>query len=167
MPLNALLVEEDWISVGCVINGEVLYRLVVGRDRVSVNARLGGEASSVTPDSVLFQRMCEDFIAYLSGKSCQFPDYPLSLQVSPTACRVLEVLRHIPYGSVRTYKWLAQKAGLNSPRAVGRIVGSNPIPIVIPCHRIIRSDGTLGGYSAGPGSLELKHRLLRLEGVSI
>lgn len=65
---------------------------------------------------------------------------------------VWDVVRNIPYGEVRTYKWVANRLGRpSSARAVGRALAENPIPIIIPCHRVIRADGTLGGYRWGLG----------------
>ena len=70
-------------------------------------------------------------------------------------------LKEIPFGETRTYKWLAEKIGRpNAFRAVGQSLGRNPIPIVLPCHRIIESDGSLGGFSAGT---DVKRRLLEIE----
>lgn len=70
-------------------------------------------------------------------------------------------LVEVPYGEMRTYKWLAERIGNpKAVRAVGRALGSNPIPIVLPCHRIIGSDGSLVGYTGG---LDVKRRLLDLE----
>ncbi len=67
----------------------------------------------------------------------------------------------IPYGELRTYKWIAREIGnLNAVRAVGNAVGKNPVPPIIPCHRIIRTDGGLGGFSSG---ISLKKWLLKLE----
>ena len=77
--------------------------------------------------------------------------------------RVLEATAGIPFGSLRTYREMAERAG--SPRAVraaGNALGSNPIPIVVPCHRVVRTGGGLGGYTGG---LDRKRRLLRLEGA--
>ena len=69
--------------------------------------------------------------------------------------------RRIPYGEVRSYGWIARKVGKpKAARAVGRAMGANPLPIIVPCHRVIRSDGELGGYSGG---LHWKRRLLALE----
>jgi methylated-DNA-[protein]-cysteine S-methyltransferase len=76
--------------------------------------------------------------------------------------KVWKELIEIPYGRVNTYKELARNIGNpNAFRAVGNAVGSNPIPIIIPCHRIVASNG-LGGYSAG---LRIKMTLLKLEGA--
>lgn len=70
-------------------------------------------------------------------------------------------LKDIPYGDTRTYKWLAEKIGKpNAFRAVGQALGRNPIPILLPCHRVIESDGSIGGYSAG---IHIKRRLLKIE----
>jgi methylated-DNA-[protein]-cysteine S-methyltransferase len=77
--------------------------------------------------------------------------------------RVLRATARIPYGDVATYRVVASRAG--SPRAVraaGNALGSNPIPIVVPCHRVVRTGGALGGYTGG---LERKEYLLKLEGV--
>jgi methylated-DNA-[protein]-cysteine S-methyltransferase len=74
---------------------------------------------------------------------------------------VWHVLMEIPYGETRTYKWLAEKIGKpNACRAVGQALSRNPIPVIIPCHRVIESDGSLGGYSGG---IDIKRRLLDIE----
>lgn len=75
--------------------------------------------------------------------------------------KVWETLKEIPYGETRTYKWLAEKIGKpHAFRAVGNALGKNPIPIIFPCHRIIETAGSLGGYSPGT---DIKRRLLELE----
>jgi methylated-DNA-[protein]-cysteine S-methyltransferase len=74
---------------------------------------------------------------------------------------VWNALKEIPYGETRTYKWLAGEiCRPQAFRAVGNALGRNPIPIIFPCHRIIESDGSLGGYSSG---IEIKRRLLEIE----
>lgn len=76
---------------------------------------------------------------------------------------VWTVVREIPCGEVRTYAWVARLLGIpGGARAVGQSLGRNPVPIIVPCHRVIRSDGRLGGFSAG---VEWKSRLLALEGA--
>jgi methylated-DNA-[protein]-cysteine S-methyltransferase len=75
--------------------------------------------------------------------------------------KVWLALKDIPYGETRTYKWLAEKVGKpTASRAVGQSLSRNPLPIVLPCHRIIESDGSIGGYSAG---VDIKRRLLDIE----
>ena len=74
---------------------------------------------------------------------------------------VWESLRQIPYGETRTYKWIAEHMGKpHASRAVGNALAKNPIPIIYPCHRIIESDGSIGGYTPG---LDIKRRLLEIE----
>jgi methylated-DNA-[protein]-cysteine S-methyltransferase len=79
--------------------------------------------------------------------------------------RVWKATREIPYGQVRSYKWVAEKAG--SPlacRAVGNALAANPLPLIIPCHRVICSDGKPGGFGGRAGNIEAKLMLLELEG---
>lgn len=77
--------------------------------------------------------------------------------------RVLRATARIPYGRTATYAEMAERAGNpRAYRAAGSALGSNPIPLVVPCHRVLRTGGELGGYGGGP---DLKRRLLRLEGV--
>lgn len=83
---------------------------------------------------------------------------PFQRQVLKQACR-------IPRGKVSTYSGLAEKVGKpGAARAVGTVMANNPFPIVIPCHRVIRADGTLGGFGGG---LEMKKKMLKSEGVKI
>tara|TARA_B100000242_G_scaffold229400_1_gene169575 strand:- start:10 stop:291 length:282 start_codon:yes stop_codon:yes gene_type:complete len=81
--------------------------------------------------------------------------------------KVWNELKKIPKGEVRTYKEIAAAIGKpNSARAVANACGKNPTPIEIPCHRVIRSDGSLGGYS-GKGGVSTKRKLLKREGISL
>lgn len=81
--------------------------------------------------------------------------------------KVWVALTKIPKGTTLTYKELAKKIGKpKAIRAVANAVGANPIPITIPCHRVVRSDGTLGGYS-GKGKVKTKRALLIKEGIEI
>jgi methylated-DNA-[protein]-cysteine S-methyltransferase len=100
---------------------------------------------------------------YFEGKRTRFE---LSLDwrlMSGFRERVLRATAKIPYGSVATYREMATKAGnAAATRAAGSALGSNPIPIVVPCHRVLRTGGHLGGYGGG---LEMKQALLRLEGA--
>ncbi|MFP3910088.1 MAG: methylated-DNA--[protein]-cysteine S-methyltransferase [Archaeoglobaceae archaeon] len=105
------------------------------------------------------ERLKKDVERYLQGYKIDFSDY--SLRLSDTTGflqKVLNKVRRIPYGETVTYGELAKK--LNSgPRAIGQAMKRNPIPIIIPCHRVIASNG-LGGYSSG---VEIKKQLLKLE----
>jgi methylated-DNA-[protein]-cysteine S-methyltransferase len=98
---------------------------------------------------------------YFAGKRKVF-DLPLDLRVAPFHADVLAELARVPYGQTDTYGALAAKAGRpKAARAVGTVMNRNPIPIVLPCHRIVGANGSLTGYAGG---LDVKLRLLQLEG---
>jgi len=97
---------------------------------------------------------------YFEGKRQDF-DLPLALEGTPFQKKVWLALADIPYGETISYAELARRIGSpKAVRAVGSANGQNPIPIVLPCHRVIGSDGKLRGYAGG---LDMKARLLRLE----
>lgn len=99
--------------------------------------------------------------SYLGGGLKHFKSNPVALLGTPFQVLVWKGLMEIPYGQVISYNELAKRVGNpNSARAVGNAVGVNPIPIIVPCHRVVSSRG-LGGYSSG---IEIKKTLLRLEG---
>ena len=88
------------------------------------------------------------------------------LGLTPFQQQVLAKVREIPRGEVRPYTWVAREIGLpKAVRAVGTALRKNPIPLLIPCHRVVRSEGTLGDYAAGNPAL--KERILRFEGVDL
>jgi O-6-methylguanine DNA methyltransferase len=101
---------------------------------------------------------------YLAGKQVSFDEIPIDLSAQPPFRRkVLEACRRIPYGKTLSYAGLAAKAGKPAAvRAAGSAMSHNPLPILIPCHRVVRSDGRVGGFSA-PGGISLKERLLEME----
>jgi methylated-DNA-[protein]-cysteine S-methyltransferase len=102
---------------------------------------------------------------YLAADRTQF-DLPIDLSALTTFQRqVLLTVANVPRGEVTTYAELAKRIGQpKAARAVGQALGSNPIPLVLPCHRVLASDGSLGGYS-GRGGVKTKEKLLRLEGA--
>lgn len=107
----------------------------------------------------------QDVLEYLRGERDSFGlDTDLS-SITEFQRRVLEETRKIPRGQFSTYSEIAKRIGKpNASRAVGQALRRNPIPIVVPCHRVVASDGTLGGYSGRMGD-ERKVHLLKLEGV--
>ena len=120
--------------------------------RFGMQPEFAGDAASQITDR--FRRFLQgtspviDLDADLTGLS--------DFQVS-----VLEVLREIPYGEVRSYQWVAERVGNpRASRAVGNACGCNPLPLLIPCHRVIAKDGSIGGYRGG---LRMKRWLLDLE----
>ncbi|MHC5108506.1 MAG: methylated-DNA--[protein]-cysteine S-methyltransferase [Planctomycetota bacterium] len=104
-----------------------------------------------------------EITAYFAGKVVSF-EGPINLQrVPPFRRRVLEACAKIPYGQTCSYGDLAIAAGSpRASRAVGGAMAHNPIPLIIPCHRVLRSDGSLGGFSSPKGT-DLKQRMLDLE----
>jgi methylated-DNA-[protein]-cysteine S-methyltransferase len=112
-----------------------------------------GDAESVASAAIQLEQ-------YFAGDRTEF-DLDLELDGTPFERRVWEEVRAIPYGETATYAEIAERIG--SPkacRAVGRANGRNPIAVIVPCHRVIGSDGTLTGYAGG---IELKRTLLDLE----
>lgn len=112
--------------------------------------------------TALLERAAEQIQAYFDGDLTDF-DLPLSPHGTAQQKRIWSAISSVPYGVTKSYGWLARQAGSHA-RAVGGVCGSNPIPLLIPCHRIIASDGRLVGYSGGDG-VETKQALLRLEGA--
>ncbi|MCS6318194.1 MAG: methylated-DNA--[protein]-cysteine S-methyltransferase [Nitrospira sp.] len=102
-------------------------------------------------------------LAYIAGTRREF-SFPVDCSAgTPFQRKVWKAITRIPYGRVRSYQWVAMRVGGKQyARAVGMALGANPVPIVVPCHRIISHDGSLGGFSCG---LPLKRRLLSLEGT--
>jgi methylated-DNA-[protein]-cysteine S-methyltransferase len=101
---------------------------------------------------------------YFAGTRRVF-DLPIDLRVAPFHADVLAQLARVPYGQTETYGALAAKAGRpKAARAVGTVMNRNPIPIVLPCHRIVGANGSLTGYAGG---LDVKRHLLKLEGAML
>ena len=101
---------------------------------------------------------------YFAGSRRNF-DLPLDLRVAPFPAEVLRELARVPYGKTDTYGALAARAGKpRAARAVGTVMNRNPIPIVLPCHRIVGANGSLTGYAGG---LDVKRHLLQLEGAML
>ncbi len=110
----------------------------------------------------LFQKARDQLSEYLAGSRKIF-DIELELRCSEFQLNVLELINNIPFGEVKTYSDLAlEMGGLNQIRAVARAIATNPIPIFIPCHRVIGKKRDLRGYLGGE---ELKFWLLNHEGI--
>jgi methylated-DNA-[protein]-cysteine S-methyltransferase len=142
---------------------DLQVRLVAGsKGLVAINFRQSateGQRNDANPALLEAGRQLH---AYFAGTLCEF-DLPLDLRGTPFQLRVWHALESIPYGETRSYLQIATAIGAEKAvRAVGAANGANPIPIVIPCHRVIGSGGKLVGYGGG---IPLKKRLLTLEGA--
>lgn len=110
----------------------------------------------------LHQEAERQLLEYFSGARKRF-ELPLRFEGTPFQLKVWEAVGSIPYGETLSYQAIADRlGGNNATRAVGSANGANPLLIVVPCHRVIATDGTLTGYAGG---LERKHWLLRHEGA--
>jgi methylated-DNA-[protein]-cysteine S-methyltransferase len=119
-------------------------------------ARPGAHPSSTTVSRLL--------VAYAAGEPAPIEEYPVELTTGSELHRKTWLaLRDIPRGETRSYGWLARHVGEpDAPRAIGAAVGANPIPLWLPCHRVVASDGSLHGFGGG---LAMKSDLLELEGA--
>jgi len=118
---------------------------------------------NISRDDTVFKTLTHKLDHYFKGQPVIFDD-PIDLFMGTTFQRkVWDKVKQIPFGQIRTYGQIA--AQINRPkaaRAVGTANGANPIPIIIPCHRVVQANGKLGGYRAG---LDIKDALLQLERV--
>jgi methylated-DNA-[protein]-cysteine S-methyltransferase len=120
--------------------------------------------SSSNPAHALIKKTCKQLDEYFAGERKEF-NLPLSLQGTAFQQKVWKQLQAIPYGKTISYAQLAQSIGNpKACRAVGSANGKNPISVIIPCHRVIAADGSLGGYASG---LDVKRQLLELEKSSV
>jgi methylated-DNA-[protein]-cysteine S-methyltransferase len=122
-----------------------------------------GDDAGLTPDAASFREVAAQLEAYFAGDLKEFT-VPLAPTGTPFQLAVWTQLTKIPYGSTVSYGDIARALGkrLVASRAVGLANGANPISVIVPCHRVIGSDGSLTGYGGG---LERKELLLRLEGA--
>lgn len=139
--------------------------LVLPRDS-EADARIELGATIVRPARAVegaFEDLRQTLERYFAGKREEF-DFPLDPLGTPFQLKVWQALRRIPYGQVSSYSQVAHDIGhLKAQRAVGGAVGRNPLGIIVPCHRVLRSGGEIGGFGAG---LALKRQLLAIEKIA-
>ncbi len=155
---------QEWTEVH--IDGGLTLRLTASQAGVRAIEFHPGEAPAGTRHdrNPTLMAAVRQLRGYFDGSLTDF-DLPLDLEGTPFQKRVWSELVKIPYGRTRSYREIACAIGAPSAiRAVGAANGANPAPIVVPCHRVIGSSGKLVGYGGG---LELKRRLLELEGCAL
>jgi methylated-DNA-[protein]-cysteine S-methyltransferase len=132
-----------------------------GRDSQKITEKMRAHGIEVLADPARTADLRRQLVEYFAGERREF-DLTLAPEGTSFERSVWEELRRIPFGETRSYGEIARAIGRpNASRAVGRANGANPIPIVVPCHRVIGADGSLTGFGGG---LEAKSRLLEIEG---
>ena len=161
---HVLIFKSRWGWMGLAASERGVAAIVLPRvSRSAVADALPLEAaSSNRPPSAILMRARRQLTEYLAGARTSF-DLPLDLSRGTVFQRLVwKTLRAIPYGELWSYRGLASRVGgVQYARAVGGAVGANPLPIIVPCHRVVAQDSTIGGFSSG---LPAKRRLLALEG---
>ena len=154
--------RTTWGWVGALASPEGLRRLTLpGPSAPEALRDLGPGARSAAYAPESFQTLADRLNAYFAGSPALFEDRLDLDQGTEFERSVWEAAGRIPFGETRAYGWVAERIGRSRAcRAVGRALGRNPLPLIIPCHRVVGSDGSLCGYGGG---LPLKKRLLDLE----
>lgn len=167
MPTDTILIfpsQLGWMAV--VMTGEKVKQLTFGHPTAAAAraAVTPGVSAQVPTKGGRNSPLVARLQSYAKGKHDDFRDVPLDLgPVTEFQRRVLKQCRNIGYGKTISYGQLAVKAGRpRAARAVGNCMAANQIPLIIPCHRVVRSDGQLGSYSA-PGGVGMKRQLLERE----
>jgi len=165
------LTETSMGWIGIAGNEKGLRRLILPeRTKEDVLAELNEYVQSnikLIPADEHFFSIIVKIKEYFAGKRTLFKKEQINLDdYTIFQKNVLLKTREIPYGLTRSYRWIAEQAGYpRAYRAVGGVMSINPIPLIIPCHRVVGSYGKLTGFSA-TGGLALKRRMLKLEGIS-
>tara|TARA_Y100001934_G_C12177575_1_gene689817 strand:+ start:470 stop:970 length:501 start_codon:yes stop_codon:yes gene_type:complete len=156
--------QVGWITAGISQLGIVKISLPEKSPEISV-AKFKNQMNFHKSNSRIFQKVIEKIQSYFEGYPTDFTDISVDLsQLSNFQKITLNECRKIKTGQTRSYKWLAKK--INHPksyRAIGNALSKNPVPIIIPCHRVISIDGTIGGYMGKEKKIYFKKQLLELE----
>jgi len=152
--------EMGWVGILASANG--LLRITLPqRSAQEACQQLGISLTQAVRSPDVFHDLTEHVKAYFNGRQVVFPGELDLSEATPFQRQVWETTRLIPYGETRSYLWVAEQMKRpEAVRAIGQALGSNPLPVIVPCHRVVASDGTLGGFTGG---VEMKRKLLRLE----
>ncbi len=163
---RSMIFRSPWGWMGLVESTKGIQTIVLpkrSKRAVEFDLRSQSNGSVQQGESARLEAARRQLLDYLGGKRNTF-DVPLDLSEGTSFQRqVWRTLQRVPYGKLRSYQWIAARVGgRHYARAVGNAVGANPLPIIIPCHRIVAHDASLGGFSGG---LSMKRKLLALEGT--
>jgi len=166
--LNAVrynLVDTAWGYVGVIGTERGISRVILGGSRSAVLRKIVQAYGGQSHDRHYGGKLIEQLRDYFRGRVVQF-DVEVDLSaLSDFSRRTLQATREVPYGTTISYGQLAKRVwGKSCARAVGQVMKRNPVPLIIPCHRVVGCNGELGGYS-GAGGTRMKRRLLKLEGA--
>lgn len=160
------LYRTTWLSpigpLHLLADDDHLLCLAFDQNLEAVLQRLSGAAARLEKN-LLLNRVCGELAEYFEGCRTSF-SVPIAPQGTAFQLRAWEALRRIPYGTTVSYQAQARELGAaGAVRATGTANGRNPIAIIVPCHRVVRSDGGIGGYAGG---ISVKRELLELEARS-
>ena len=157
------LIDTAWGHFGYVARGCRLVTTFLPRRGRLIERAIRTQFPGVGRERRLLSSFCRDVSAYFAGEPVGFSVEVDLGDLSPFRQSVLEACRQIPYGKTASYGDVARAAGApGAARAVGGTMANNPLPLVIPCHRVLCSDGSIGGFSS-PDGVKQKMRLLLLE----
>ena len=164
--------KTRWGYFGLLYRADALVRtLLPVPDRTAARDTLLADQDPDTREAPferdLARNLQHRIVAYFEGETGDFSTDPAVdlASCAPFARNILAACRRIPFGQTRSYAQLAAQAGrARAARAVGTAMARNPVPLIVPCHRVVRSDGRLGGFSAFGGT-KTKQRLLRHEQI--
>ncbi len=161
-----MIFQSPWGWMGVAESSKGIHTIVLPkRSKRAVESELSAQSHAPVQlgGSARLETARWQLLDYLAGNRDTF-DVSLDLSYGTIFQRqVWRTLQRVPYGKLRSYQWIAARVGgPHYARAVGNAVGANPLPIMIPCHRIVAHDASLGGFSGG---LPMKRKLLSLEGT--
>jgi methylated-DNA-[protein]-cysteine S-methyltransferase len=162
--VKLVLFNTDLGWMGIVGSSKGLKKIILPqKSRTKILSQINGSCHRLTDNNLnAFQYLPERIIHYLKGEPLSFFDILDLEDTTNFQQRVWHITRTIPYSKTASYSWISEQLNYDkkASRAVGQALGKNPLPIIIPCHRVISASGGLGGFGGG---LELKKFLLKLE----
>ncbi|MFW9920067.1 MAG: methylated-DNA--[protein]-cysteine S-methyltransferase [Candidatus Thorarchaeota archaeon] len=162
--MNYRLQDTSYGTIALVFSNSKAIRIFLPDTKTSLRKAILSAFPDADEDPSGMNELTDLIVRYFEGKDVSIPiDHVDTSLVTPFQLRVLLTERTIPRGMTASYSWLARNAGTEAIRAAGSALARNPWPIVIPCHRAVRMDRTIGSYQGGA---EMKQRLLMMEGVS-